>query len=85
MLKTLASLGIGYCVDKVLDKAVPTAGMKIGEKILTKVGVGAISLAVGNQIDGLLDKAEEAYVKTAAAVCGVNLIEPETQNEEEAI
>lgn len=77
MLGTLASLGIGLCVDKVLEKAVPTVGMKVGEKILTKIGVGAISLAVGNEIDRIMSNAEKTAIGLADRVCGVEIIEPE--------
>ena len=51
MLGTLISLGASCCVDHVLKKAVPTVGMKVGEKIITSIGLTAASMAIGNGIE----------------------------------
>ena len=74
MLGTIASFAIGACVDKVLEKAVSTVGMKTAEKIMTKVGVTAISMAVGTVVDKMIDDAKEQLTNAMDAACGVEII-----------
>ena len=82
MLATLASLGIGLCVDKVLSKAVSTAGMKVGEKIATTIGTTAISMAVGNTIDKMIEDAKEPMLSTAEKLLGMNVVAIEEEEAE---
>lgn len=80
MIGEIIGLGVDMCVSAVLKASVP-AGKTIGSRFVRAVGTAAISYAVGQETERLIDKAKSAYVKAVDSVYGYEINEEEVEAE----